>query len=366
MTLVKYYTYNDVLKNTSDNDRIFRLEYQVPDRENSSNFFVVLNNQKHVPELLEHFTIHEIIGPSKQRLYFDLDMQVITPEKELKLKEQEIGVTISTALEKVLISLGVPENFVKISIYSSSYVNKISLHFITPFISVDNNELCKALCLGKLLGSLPSIYCAYIDKQMYKYNQNLRIVGSRKLNTSRIKLLAHWCKNYNYSNYVKVVNEETFNASSIARQNMIIGQYVRSTGSEFVTVLKRILKYEDEYKKMYPEVNFPDDRYSEGQYCVGELRCWTIIRNKPSFCIICGRDHGDIKTGKSGDNMWVVLGKKNETKEDCIWRLYCRRNENNRRHIVIYKPDKIIADFIVYVDEEEYIACGDEFDRAEI
>lgn len=182
-----------------DNNLIkFRYEYIL--NNNDKNIFIYLNNWTQllnlynlIPESKRHF--YEIIN-NKCKFFLDLDAKC----QDFEIEEWNKHILhIKKELKNVFRDLFNKDiNIIEYQSYPSEIERKYSCHLVVPDYSFYADD-CKNLC-NILLNTLDNKYTKIIDDKVYGIRRMLRLEGSTKINSTRIKV----CINKN--NIQEIIN----------------------------------------------------------------------------------------------------------------------------------------------------------------
>ena len=280
----------DFVDNSVPNKKI-KLFAMFPDYLDFAKFFLKLGNNVR--------SFYEIVlGESRQKPKFDLDMEIDTEENVL---EDLINAIILTLEEK-----GVHLILEKdICIYSSHGEDKKSYHIVINSYCHDNNVEAKAF-YNEVMKKLPQYENErWIDKAVYSKTQQFRTYGSCKSGTTRFKKLERtW-----YLNGKQIVHISPEQAED--RDHAFLINFEESLITARLSNCKVLPNFYVEEKKEYQQgidvemdmaieaiqlissitdCDFGDSRFPfeldrlEGPFVV-------LKRLRPSNCVLCQRAH---------------------------------------------------------------------------
>jgi len=155
----------------------------------------------------KYWHFYEVInGNQRQKIYFDIDIEVINKcvydkiTKDVISTEADIfceGLLSNTVnqIEETLLGYGIMIDVSRdIIIFSSSDDKKKSFHIIVDNYYVQNN-IDNRNIVNEILGDINNKYTQFIDNNVYSKNQQFRLYKSQKYRSSRVKRVI-WEWNY--------------------------------------------------------------------------------------------------------------------------------------------------------------------------
>jgi hypothetical protein len=245
----------------------------------------------------KHF--HEVIfGDNIQRLKFDIDSSVDEFGDKIK--------TLNTIIDCIVDELNTVMPKVKSSrstllLTDSCGGNKVSFHIIVKNFTVNNNEEAALFTSGVLdrLNKIDSRYRNYIDAGVNSKLHNLRIYGSSKVGSDR----------------VKGCNVELNKALGVpihSMKDLASTMITLNPSGRDVRIPDRVVKVEKDYESIE---SIPDYIHKHIKNTGFNFRCIAgsmVITDRiiPSFCNVCRRLHDK-------DNTMIITRKDNLYYERC-------------------------------------------------
>lgn len=269
---------------------------------------------------------YEIIS-GKQCLYFDFDGSVALDFKSL----------ISSIIKNV-------GNKVKIILYESCGKIKFSYHVIVRGIYLENHVACGILA-KRIISDCDNEISKAFDSSVYTSRRNLRMIGSRKIDSMRVKKFHSIL--YEKSDIAESCpTESRFAESRFAESRFADSRFADSLvsnvsdGKLFQIVIETV-KHDHE-KTSWSDENietvkkYLDDNYL-GIFSVVKHGDFLILkREKTGYCHSCNRHH-------TAENAYVI-----KKKEKLFF--VCRRN--NEVHIPIEDDSDMLFEVMV-IDEKK-------------
>jgi hypothetical protein len=291
---------------------------------------------------------YELIpGNTHQKIHFDIDIgqNLFTSFNE----EEFINDLIETLQRLIKVELNLSKD---VLIFTSHNETKKSYHIIIDnYCLKDCNETRKLIHL--MIDQCPSLG-SFIDKSIYTKNRQLRLFGSSKINSSRVKIFkSNWRYKKNEVNYCSTDEKEIFLNSLVSDTSHCSELNLFSVDHQ-VESKKQIQTFESQHSERdimkLISLNFSGETFFEITNIIDNL----IItkRTKPSFCELCNRIH-------EHENPFLVITKNN------LLLYSCRRNDII---VVIGKfeteEDKLQLNHITVQREDELQILKDEFNSS--
>lgn len=268
---------------------------------------------------LDKWSFFEVIlGETNQKLYFDIDIE---PGSEVN--DEELLDDIERGVENVMREYGVEDT--DIFIFDSNGDGKRSYHVILNGLCVENHEQNKYLA-SFVRERLRDEHKKYIDTCVYKSVQQLRLYGSSKVGTGRIKRLLRGkeldIKFTNRSREILQFNY-IFQSSCVTetkRCSLIPISIVPRT----VNVMEMKDLDETMVEAITESKIFQDLMGIYNLHRVTENRM-ELIRKVSAHCMICDRVHDN-------DNGFIIVNENN------VANFHCWRRPYSELMIVDFKP----------------------------
>jgi hypothetical protein len=260
-----------------------------------------------------------IIGSSKQKIYFDIDMKLKECEED-DINPNEVIESFLTVIKQILIDFGILFSIERdFLLYSSHGETKRSYHFVLRHLYVENCEKNKRF-YNMVLARMDKKYHKYIDC-IYRSVQQYRTLYSQKQKSRRIKKREEYMK--------------------------VDGIFFKSEISEdkYEEFKKSFVTYVDEKCKKFPLKDEPiediihanDDRDVDYSEKIKEILDKTfgenlleiktrnenlyILRNeKGYYCKACDRQH-------LAENPFIIVSGNSLITKNIYF--HCRRNPKN-------------------------------------
>lgn len=259
---------------------------------------------------------YEVIS-GKQCLFFDF-------EGKNDVHETDFPELASVIQEKFS---GSP---LRIDCYTSSGLEKISYHIIVKGIYFENHLATKKIA-DEVIFSLSDVNILknLYDASVYTSKRNLRLVGSRKLNSTRIKKFLKPI-------YINELFRENFNKLEKDCINGLLN-FRFSLASDIFLCLPIKIDIPKIQEKEFDKVDFTEDEleninvFLEQTYPEvfkkerGDKNFFKLIRTKAHMCNVCGRTHDNDNAFIFKQNSGVFFG--------------CHR-DNSKNHTLI-EPERV-------------------------
>ncbi len=215
-------------------------------------------------------------GNRSVKPFFDIDLK----ESEFDFIEfKEIFVkTVERVAKELSIRLS------GITFYSSHSQTYKSMHIVITDSYLSNNSENKFLCLF-IIERLPVEYSKYFDKCVYTANRQMRLLGSTKYGSTRVKIRDYHTGDISFNG---IFNRETLRKSLISVPS---GNYI-DLSSKIIRAVKdnrRIELSQLTIQQIMSDVNDFDSGTFDFLKTVEGLVL--LKRNKASYCQICLREH---------------------------------------------------------------------------
>lgn len=151
--------------------------------------FAIFSSYLHFTEYIfsgiipdRHMCFYEIIyGSSRQKPYFDIDINLETDN----ITTEDVICGIGLLLKHILVILPMA-SLDDIMVFSSHSDKKMSYHIIVDRWCFSNHEVNREF-YNRVTTSFDHPLRHYIDSRVYSVKQQMRVYGSRKYGTERVK-----------------------------------------------------------------------------------------------------------------------------------------------------------------------------------
>jgi hypothetical protein len=281
---------------------------------------------------------HEVItGGQKPRFDVDLDRERLpsgyeTLEQYGDLIRNSIIISILEVLRDCNVPITSMESFI---ICTSHGPNKYSLHLILSNYMHRNHEEAKEFFrlitekskhIEGIMDMSEVVSNGVLDGQIYKSTQNFRIIGSGKRREDGVIV--------RYKSYVPYIElngaRMDFPKISTAKEELRLFRRASITDVEGCILIPIVLPLKEEFTS---KVILPDgvevdvleyvDAFDPDSFDVGEVKgsLITLLRKRPSYCVICGREH-------TSTHPFLTITKYGEV------RFYCRRKTDDNWRLI--------------------------------
>lgn len=262
--------------------------------------------------------LYEIIS-GKQCLYFDFDSLQLIKNEDFEILAFEIKKTF-------------PNNNIRIDLYNSNGFEKYSYHVIVKGIYFVDHLVCGSFAkkIISCLDNLKSLANSF-DSSVYTSRRNFRLLGSRKLNSTRIK---KFDKNLFFDKDPKFDIDDQLNLSLITQieNSAIIENPIKIENSARINEIfflsdpnlvnnskilidhetsewstEQIVEIDNFLEKYFKDVFVRKN--SDGNFIL-------LSRKNPGMCITCKRIHTaeNAYFFKNGKNIFFVCRRNNDAK----------------------------------------------------
>jgi hypothetical protein len=303
--LIDNFIKNEIGSFKLKSNNLIKFRYEFTNRKNKdTNIFIYLKNwnelinlYKLIPKNNRHF--YEIID-EKCKFFLDLDakcqdIDLNEWKKNVKIIKQETKQLFKKVFNKDI-------EIIEYQSFPTEYEKKYSCHLIIPKFCFYAED-CKNIC-NMLLNVLNNTYVNIIDDKVYGNRRMLRIEGSTKINSNRIKT----CINEYNSNYIinfnglitnlenteflitdlyKINNKTDLNIST--NYNKII--VLKNNDRKYNYTNNDIIFIKNNFKVIIIKIN--NFHNSNNIFLLNYIINNMIIlkRTRPCFCIYCKRIH---------------------------------------------------------------------------
>lgn len=290
----------------------------------SAHFFMRYKETKQ-----EHKTFYEIIY-KEQKPYFDIDIDDVTIDGDQLIKD--LHDVLKNLIQKTFLFL----------VYTSHTKSKKSYHVVLGNLYLSDCEEMKNL-LFEVLENLVNPNKKYIDKNVYKSSQHLRLLGSHKYNKMNVKVLnEELTKNYflpvgRRSLEAKAIYDFKLSlVSDITGCDYLQGYQTKKSYNLYSNNLdtKVVSKHniETEYGDIIKQVNkliylnFDNVDFSIEQIKDNGNILIILRSNSPYYCNLC-------KTIHENENPYIYISVNNEVFFNC--RRYDENGKNKKNGNVL-------------------------------
>lgn len=315
--------------------------------ESQYNKYFVYGTKELVSTPLEYGS-EVIFGNMPQKFKFDIDCENVVEN----LLENVIDAIYTAWYIKYSIDMNLilSDDGSDIMVFTSSDATKTSYHIlVAPFkYAARDNNVAKEFC-EEVLANLSAQYVKYVDRDVYKSIQNLRMCGSKKFNSDRVKKLVL----KRYPPNMPCIDAPDM--ADIAWKHTLVG-YV--DGLQIIgesSVIKKYLQV-DEFTPLITFVGeyIKNNGYTEGMALNEVKTCdnsymLSYKRIAASHCKICSRIHDNE------NSLYCYVNHFNNTVNI---KIYCRRSSNGVAHNI-----RVDVPFELLCDQTDIECCDSTLQR---
>jgi len=253
------------------------------------------------PKNERHF--HEVMRSDSRKLYFDIDSNS-SPELVGECIIQLIQSIRDEVIEKTGNSNFITTN--EVIVLSSCDATKQSYHIVVPHY-VCNRLIDLKKFVSNVLSRMDDCNKSMIDPQVYRKNQNFRMLGCSKLGSSRILTQINKIDPYFDNDPIRIRNDRLYEARNL---EMLTISYVSGYYPE-----NKIIKYDITEKVDSPgkvsyetDLNFavPDGLEFDKVVEYDTKKIYLYLNKKGYFCPNCNRNHENENPYVSYDKLKKV------------------------------------------------------------
>lgn len=284
---------------------LIKFRYEFINRKNKgTNIFIYLKNwneltklYKLIPKDNRHF--YEIIN-EKCKFFLDLDAKCQDIDfnewkKSIDIIKQEIKQLFKKVFNKNI-------EIIEYQSFPTEYEKKYSCHLIIPGYCFYSDD-CKNIC-NMLLNVLDNKYTNIIDDKVYGNRRMLRMEGSTKINSKRIKTCINEYNSYdiiNFNGLITNLENTEFLITNIFKINNKTNLNIATNYNKIIILKNNDKKYnytnndiifiKNKFKEIIIKINklHKSDNIFLLNYIMNNM---IILKRKyPCFCIDCKRIH---------------------------------------------------------------------------